>query len=48
MLYATGKNTRRLLRQTDDFDLKRRRGKVAPQKEDVPPKYRIVTVHVKT
>ena len=40
MLYATGKNTRRLFRETDDFDPKRRRGKVAPQKEDIPPKYR--------
>jgi len=40
MLYATGKNTRRLFRATDDFDPKRRRGKVTPDKEDIPLKYR--------
>lgn len=36
MLYATGKSTRRLFRETDDFDPKRRRGKVTPDKEDIP------------
>ena len=39
MLYATGKSTRRLFRETDDFDPKRRRGKVMPDKEDIPAKY---------
>ena len=39
MLYATGKNTRRLFRETDDFDPKRRRGKVTPEKENIPVKY---------
>ena len=39
MLYATGKNTRRLFRETDDFDPKRRRGKVKPEKDDIPVKY---------
>jgi hypothetical protein len=39
MLYSTGKNTRRLFRETDDFDLKRRRGKVMPEKENIPAKY---------
>src|SRR5258706_13180743 len=40
MLYSTGKNTRRLFRQTDDFDSNRRRGKMAPEKEKIPAKYR--------
>ena len=40
MLYSTGKNTRRLFRETDDFDPKRRRGKLAPEKENIPAKYR--------
>ena len=39
MLYATGKNTRRLFRETDDFDPKRRGGKVKPEKDDIPVKY---------
>lgn len=39
MLYATGKSTRRLFRETDDFDPKRRRGKVTPDKENIPAKY---------
>ena len=39
MLYATGKNTRRLFRETDDLDPKRRRGKVTPEKENIPVKY---------
>ena len=39
MLYATGKNTRRLFRETDDFDPKRRRGQVTPEKENIPVKY---------
>jgi hypothetical protein len=39
MLYATGKSTRRLFRETDDFDPKRRRGKVKPDKDDIPVKY---------
>ena len=33
------KITRRLFRETDDFDPKRRRGKVTPDKEDIPAKY---------
>src|ERR1043166_1931631 len=40
MLYATGKNTRRLFRETDDFDPRRRRGKVKPEKENIPVKYK--------
>jgi hypothetical protein len=40
MLYATGKNTRRLFRESDDFDPKRHRGKLAPEKENIPAKYR--------
>jgi hypothetical protein len=40
MLYATGKNTRRLFRETDDFDPKRRRGKSVPDRENIPVKYR--------
>ena len=39
MLYATGKNTRRLFRETDEFDPKRRRGKEAPEKDAIPAKY---------
>ena len=39
MLYVTGKNTRRLFRESDDFDPKRRRGKVKPEKENIPAKY---------
>jgi hypothetical protein len=40
MLYATGKNTRRLFRETDDFDPRRRRGKLTPERENIPAKYR--------
>ena len=40
MLYATGKNARRLFREGDDFDPRRRRGKLAPEKENIPAKYR--------
>jgi len=39
MLYATGKRTRRLLLAGDDVDPDRT-GKIFPQDEDVPPKYR--------
>ena len=39
MLYATGKKTRRLFRESDDFDLERRGGKVKPEKENIPIKY---------
>jgi hypothetical protein len=38
ILYATGKNTRRLFREGDDYDLQRRGAKVTP--ENLPPKYR--------
>lgn len=40
MLYATGKNTRRLFREGDDFHPRRRGGKVTPARESIPPKYR--------
>jgi len=39
MLYATGKNTRRLFRENDDFNPERGSGKVTPRKEDVPSQY---------
>src|SRR4051794_21323654 len=35
MLYVTGKNTRRLFREGDDFNPERRSGKVIPRKEDL-------------
>jgi len=38
ILYATGKNTRRLFREGDDYDPQRRGGKVTP--ENLPSKYR--------
>lgn len=38
MLYATGKNTRRLLLSTDEIH-PRRTGKIWPKPEDVPPEY---------
>jgi hypothetical protein len=37
ILYATGKNTRRLFREGDDYDPQRRGGKVTP--ENLPTKY---------
>jgi hypothetical protein len=40
ILYATGKNTRRLFREGDDFHPERRSGKVKPDRESIPPKYR--------
>jgi hypothetical protein len=39
MLYATGKHTRRLLLSSDDVHPERR-GKIFPEPEDVPEKYR--------
>ena len=39
MLYATGKNTRRLFREGDDFHPERSGGKVTPRKEDLPAQY---------
>lgn len=39
ILYATGKKTRRLFRESDDFDPERRGGKVKPEKENIPIKY---------
>lgn len=39
MLYATGKSTRRLFRQGDDFHPDRRAGKVTPSKESIPTRY---------
>lgn len=39
MLYATGKNTRRLFRESDDFHPDRGGGKVTPGKEDIPAQY---------
>lgn len=40
MLYATGKNTRRLFRESDDFHPERRGGKITPQRENMPSRYR--------
>ncbi|HEU4342044.1 MAG TPA: hypothetical protein VFU31_10780 [Candidatus Binatia bacterium] len=40
ILYATGKNTRRLFREGDDFHPERRSGKVAPDRDNIPAKYR--------
>jgi hypothetical protein len=39
MLYATGKNTRRLFRESDDFHPDRGSGKVTPRKENIPAQY---------
>lgn len=39
MLYATGKNTRRLYRETDDFHPERGGAKVTPRKEEIPAQY---------
>jgi hypothetical protein len=39
MLYATGESVRRLFRQGDDADPKRK-GKITPEAEDLPPQYR--------
>ena len=39
MLYATGKNTRRLFRESDDFHPERRGGKVTPSREHIPSPY---------
>ncbi len=39
MLYATGKNTRRLFRENDDFNPERGSGKVTPHKENIPAQY---------
>ena len=39
MLYATGKNTRRLYRESDDFHPERVSGKITPRKEDIPAPY---------
>jgi hypothetical protein len=39
MLYATGKSTRRLFRQGDDFHPERRAGKITPSKENIPSQY---------
>lgn len=40
ILYATGKNTRRLFREGDDFHPRRRGGKVMPEMDSIPTKYR--------
>lgn len=42
MLYATGKNTRRLFREGDDFHPERSGGKVIPRKEDIPSPYQVL------
>ena len=39
MLYATGKNTRRLFRESDDFHPQRVSGKITPRKENIPAQY---------
>lgn len=40
MLYATGKGRRRLFRPGDSYDPDREGGKILPNKEDIPEKYR--------
>jgi hypothetical protein len=42
MLYATGKSTRRLFREGDDFHPDRRSGKIKPSKENIPSAYRLL------
>lgn len=39
MLYAMGKNTRRLFREGDDFHPERRAGKITPSRENIPSEY---------
>jgi hypothetical protein len=39
MLYATGESARRLFRQSDEADPKRK-GKITPEADDLPPQYR--------
>jgi hypothetical protein len=39
MLYATGEGSRRLFRQSDDADAKRK-GKITPEAHALPPQYR--------
>jgi hypothetical protein len=39
MLYASGKNRRRLFREGDDFHPERRGGKVTPSSESIPAAY---------
>lgn len=40
MLFATGKNTRRLFRPGDPYDQRREHSKTVPSLESVPPEYR--------
>lgn len=40
MLFATGKNTRRLFRPGDQYDPRREHSKTVPSRESVPPDYR--------
>jgi hypothetical protein len=42
MLYATGKNVRRLFREGDDFHPDRRSGKTKPSKENIPSAYHLL------
>lgn len=39
LLYATGKSRRRLFRDGDDFHPARAKGRVAPERERIPPRY---------
>jgi hypothetical protein len=41
MLYATGRNTRRLYRPGDPVD-PLRRGKITPRREQIPPRYHVL------
>lgn len=42
MLYATGKNVRRLFREGDDFHPDRHSGKIKPSKENIPSAYHLL------
>ena len=48
MLYATGKNTRRLFREGDDFHPERRASKSTPAKENIPSEYQSLLVWYQT
>lgn len=39
MLFATGKNTRRLFRPGDPYDRQREHSKTVPSRESIPPEY---------
>jgi hypothetical protein len=39
MLLATGRSSRRLFREGDSYDRARERGKVVPERKEIPPEY---------